>query len=224
MKQAHGPEHEARLQAFLTSDGDCAPPDEWLSCEQCRESLAALGAVAARLEQEREAEEALREEAQALEEAPNEDLVEAVLRPRLDALARRRALGSRTRLLGLAAAAVIMLLAFVFFHEKEQPGGEILLGSKRVECLAPLGGTARYDLFEWRAPLPPGGHFELRIFEDDPEGHGPALLTRSFESNRWVPTESQAQSLPSPLIWELSVFDATGVEVGHGRARAWRSR
>jgi hypothetical protein len=120
-----------------------------------------------------------------------------------------------------ALAAAILFALFLW-----RPWGvptadpEILLGSRGIECLLPLGSVDRFDTFEWKGELPPGGMFLFTLWSEvDGAEAEPLDPPGTIDGHVWTPTDPS--TLPPRVQWRVSARDATGVEVAYGSARSW---
>lgn len=124
--------------------------------------------------------------------------------------------------IGWLVAAALVLLAVIRPWQSTSPlrfDSEVLLHEDGVQLISPLGPVDQFEVFEWNALCPPAGKFELTLEEFAEDG--------GRELGRWSTRETkqiavlEGQALPKRLVWQLRVLDATGVELGRGRGRAW---
>lgn len=141
---------------------------------------------------------------------------------------------SRVSMLPLAAAALLLIALGLWLERSNTPGGLAAPGTQvlgsSVVCLAPTGAVSSYDPFLWSFDLPPGGSYEIAVY-DDKTGE-PLLALKNLRQAKWSRREaSQAlsaasrseagpQTWPEFIRWEIVALDATGNEVGFGRSSA----
>ncbi len=148
--------------------------------------------------------------------------LEALLRGARRPLRRRRAVWAGS--LALAAAA---FLFFSLLRDAESPAGapheqdDILVGSARIRDLAPLGEVERFERFQWRYELSPGGRFELLVWDAAAPEHADPLVRVELERAEWSPGPDLV--LPAAIRWQVRAFGATSLEAAaSGEARSRR--
>lgn len=174
-------------------------------------------------------------DAAALDGAPGEERVLEVVRreaaratgaPDATAAPSSRAAGPTGhpwRWVAAAAAAALLVLAAGQLRHREQPAGPGPVLGTGVRLLAPVGTVDAYSPFEWAAERPPGGWFEVRVY-DETEGATQSPLARSgrLDAPRW-PGPPETTSWPETIRWDVQVFDGTGRVRVSGSAQASRS-
>lgn len=160
-------------------------------------------------------------------------LAEQRVLSQLQALARepRAAAPPRAHVLWLRAAASVaaVVLAWIGWLSWNRLGSDadstnppdFALGPAMAD-LWPAGEVSEYNRFEWRADLPAGGSYELRIW-DPAAPERPLMLQKGLRESRWNPTAAQAAALPARIEWEVRVIGVDRQDLGSARARASRS-
>jgi len=134
--------------------------------------------------------------------------------------------GAWGRLAWLAVAAAALLALLVWGPDGNGGAAEtpLLLGDEDLRLLGPRGEVGALDDFRWEAGLPPGGWFELVVFDDTPAGDAAKVEhVRHLEESSWRAADDRERSFPAAIRWELRVLDATGSVISSGDARARRS-
>jgi hypothetical protein len=225
---AHGPRHEEILRDIAVGDlAESAPAarEALESCSECRERLAELREAAARLDAAAAEERAIRDAAERLPPgaATGESRVGEILRAAAARAATRPedrsgAPARRPRLPRLAAAVMILaglagLVAIVRSTLRDRdptPPGPILVGDE-IEAIAPRGLVESFEIFEWRAELPPLGWCVVHVHRAGAGQEVPPLaVSQEIEDTRWHPGEEVVRGWPREIEWEVHVYDAEG--------------
>jgi hypothetical protein len=227
MSPAHDREHARRLEAALA--GDLAADDPALerilaSCGTCRARLEELRAVRTLLD---DAGREQRETLSAIDwdaAVPGGDQVAPFVRRKLAERGSRRRVAWRA---ALATAAAATVAAFWIVRHMLVPDEiaqrEVMLSADSGGGLLPSGKVQEYRELSWPIPLPPGGRFELRVFDDRPgAARDPIVAEERLTEARWTPSTDLARSLPELIRWEVRVYDATGTLVRTESTRAQR--
>lgn len=203
------------------------------SCTQCADDLQRFDELRQLLDEagasQSETLAQVRRALRAGDPAPGEELVAPFVRAKLGQAAPRR---PRLRLLAplaAAAAAAAVLLGWLMrskFPLADDHGRGVMLGEHSDKGLSPAGEVREYGPFRWPMQRPPGGSFNLRVWdarEDDPRR---ALYIRErIEENEVCIEAADLAKFPDAIGWDVQACDATGQDVGAPRrAYAKRSR
>jgi len=223
----HSHDHDALLQALATGELD---PDgeraraELARCAECRAQAEVLLARVRRLEAAAAEQRRELAAAAALESAPGEDRVDALLASLAEAEPRPR---RRPRMVQLAAAALLLVAAGWWLargarEEPRAPGpGAEYLGTG-LEIVGPSGPGQSFDRFSWSYDPRHEYGFALRIYSANDSGL--PLIEEQTQTPEWSPSPDQSERLPDRIMWEVEALDAFGeVESGPVSASASRS-
>ena len=143
--------------------------------------------------------------ADAIQGAPGEQLVDELLRPRLEGA--RRGPARRWALAGLAATLAVFLLLVVRRDPPASP--DRALGSRGWSLTAPVQGEG-YGRFSWTGPEDHAGWFEVRVYDGGPAG---ALLSQreDLDEREWRPAATLTASWPDRVRWQVLIYDASGL-------------
>jgi hypothetical protein len=156
----------------------------------------------------RERERVLAEVAGAAPDAHEDELVESFA-ARLRAAAPARGADHEApavpRRGWIVAAAAIFVVALALRHlgREREVAEPFELGPGSSEC-RPSGEVERYGRFEWDLELPPGGTYELSVWEASADDGAPLVRVELGEPF-W-----DAVELPRRIHWQVSVLDAAG--------------
>jgi len=204
---AHG-EHLARLEEVLyAGDGDARERFEasgLAACAQCRAALeehaVLAGDLAALSADERaglRAAEALEAEPARAEEAFRAHVLADLGQDPSDHTGRRGLLVAI-----LAAAAVLVVMAFDLFRPSSDEDGDRVLGDPAL-LVHPVGTVDAFAPFRWEVELPANGWFVLHVSGEDLELESPRLYGKE-----WTPPEGPVW--PQKIRWTLEVYRGTG--------------
>jgi hypothetical protein len=125
-----------------------------------------------------------------------------------ETLGRRLALRRRSRWLAYAAAgsaaAALLFFVLVLARRSATPEPGPMLGPIGLQLVAPDQRVQAWETFVWRARLPAGGWYEIRILASD----GRELARETTEENRW--TSASTADWPDEIRWQVRAFDASG--------------
>jgi len=235
---------DALLERLLASGGDPAErpaPDELARDPELEAELAELRDVARRLDAVADDPRAILAAARGAERPSDRaDVAAALDRARHLERARHeepagasRGRGRRIALVATATAAGLVALLFV---TRELGNGsrstvpdarDHELGGASLELLAPVGPVdpgGSFGPFRWRFELPPGGHFEVRVYDRGaPDGASlrPTITSERLTEPEWTPTTTAAW--PDAIRWEVVARDASGAIAASSSAFASRS-
>jgi hypothetical protein len=127
---------------------------------------------------------------------------------------------------GLAAAALLALLALRGVLERRPAQGELWMGPEGVELVRPVGSAADFGTFEWSGTLPPRAEYRVTVLVGSPSasaGHpaGAILLQHRTTSTQWSPTPVELALLSAHITWEVEVY-LDGQLLASGAAAASR--
>lgn len=203
----HDPRHDDWLVSRLAGE----PLGEEVvraleSCSECRASLSDLAAVEAAIERAAAHERAVVARMSRAESTST--------RPPAGPKAQQDSPshGSGGTLKIAAALAVTAILGFLGYGLRDRGGDPTIgppLGAGTIEDPIPRGRVSSFDRFEFRATLPPGGSFRIRVY--DPVTPGQHVLESPLlKEPRWIPSESERRKIPSAFRYEIRVLDASG--------------
>jgi len=231
MSTPHQRQHELLLRAVVSGDLDERDPalDSVLEeCAECREQWEGLAHVRTLLDH------TARDEASSLSEldwsraAPGREVVGAFVRERVaEQEGRRRAPRPWWRRAWVAAAAAGILVSGWIVRwlmpPRAEPGADVMLGDSATDGMTPSGSVDEYTPLSWKLRLPPGGRFELRIW-DGATGRArpPFVELRDVQEPHWIPTSAQTRGWPDAILWEVQSIDATNAFVAARETRANR--
>lgn len=225
----HDPEHERVLTAILSGDlpSDGAEAVRLRSeCDACRRELLELQDLSVDLDAAGVAQRGILAGSRG-RNAAHEAFARSVVQGEIDAAAalprgveRRRRWWWLVALSVAAAAAVLLVMERPPEREAGRAEQSILLG-EGLDCLAPLGAVEELEAFRWSAEgLPPGGHFELRIWGATPEGLEELRVSElDLHGTEWLRPPSMDLGI-GRLRWSVELWDATGL-VDASEAHAW---
>jgi hypothetical protein len=213
----HSEDHERVIQGAIA--GDLEPDDPRLQallheCGACREHYEGLARVRTLLDETAREEREVVAELDWAEPAPGRELVGAFVREQMD----QRALAARPRpwwrSAWVAAAAASILIAGWIVRALTAPRGEertrTSLGEES-ESLQPSGPGSSFERFAWPGlQLPPGGRYELRVWDRAKGPEDGRLVRLDLEEQEWAPAPGESASWPDQIAWEVRVIDATG--------------
>lgn len=212
-------DREAFVQALLTGELSLDHP-------QVQERLRAEPELLTMLDQMREMEAAVAraagEQREVLDAARRSD--DTGLADRVTAGVQQVVLERQRsrRIKWLAAAAVLMaglLLGWFLLIRTPTARGDLYLGSH--PDLDPKGVVEKsYSPFSWKAKLPAGARFEVKIYTVRNDGRGDLLYTSPPENvtSPWrMPADDEA-ALPDQIYWELLVVGDDVPEPQHALA------
>jgi hypothetical protein len=220
----HDPAHEDLLRDLAVGDlRDDSPEAQRLleSCAECRERLAELRRIAARLDEAGDLERRIRAEAEKSAGPPGEaDRVGEILRAAAagarPATRDARAPSPTSRRAAIAAifligAAGLIALALRTFSGNEGEPSDPTMGAGELEATAPKGLVGEFTTFEWQGDLPAQGWFEVRVYRAGaPPGERALAEPGPIEETSWTPGTGATQLWPREIEWEVRVFDAEG--------------
>lgn len=200
--------HEDVLQRLLVGELDAGTPEARAYLSRHPEAAAELEAmrrVEAALERVAHERETVVREAERLEGAPGEALVEQVVHD-----GRRRFASARSVLPRLALLAAAGLVLFLWHPWSIGPPTEVpprgpSMGPE-LRLLAPTGAVDRLEELTWSYSLEPSQVFRVLVYDpDDPL----TVVADSgeLEESRWRPPRAQVESWPNPLRWEVQVLE-----------------
>lgn len=220
----HDPAHEDLLRDLAVGDlADDAPAARRLleSCAECRERLAELRRIAARLDENGDLERRIRAEAERSAGPPGEadrvaEIVRAAAAGARPATRDVRGASPTTRRAAIAAifligAAGLIALALRTFSGNEGEPSDPTMGAGDLVATAPRGQVGEFTTFEWRGELPAQGWFEVRVYRAGaPDGERALAESGPIEETSWTPGTGATQLWPREIEWEVRVFDAEG--------------
>ncbi len=217
MSNPHGPEHEARLEAFLAGAPSERTSDRRRSleaCSQCREELAELEGLVAELSAAGDEERTTLDRAAALQDPAGDARIDELVArvtgvPGAAPVGRalRQEPGQRWPLALLGAAAAVLFVVGLFRTGAAPVAvddGPFLLGAA-TGLLEPAGEVRSFAAtFRW--DLAGDGWFIVNVYD----AAGRRLATRRVETNacRWEPHERA--DWPARIRWEVLAFNGSG--------------
>lgn len=203
----HDPRHEDWLVTRLAGE----PLGEEVvraleSCCECRASLSDLAAVEAAIERAAAHEQAVVARMHRAEATAIQSPAESRVQPHSPSHGR----GGTLKI--AAALAVTAILGFVGYRLRDRGDEPTIgppLGAGAIENPTPRGRVASFFRFEFRATLPPGGSFRIRVY--DPAAAGKHLLESPLlKEPRWIPSQDERRKIPNAFRYEVRVLDASG--------------
>jgi hypothetical protein len=99
----------------------------------------------------------------------------------------------------------------------------VLLGTKHDGGLTPSGVVRDYTPLQWKLPLPPGGRFEVRVWDErSSTSDAPFMMNDRLHAPEWFASPEETRRWPDKILWEVRVYDATDILVGQDRTVAER--
>jgi len=210
MSTTHDEGHELVLASRLAGElAPDAPEVQRLlsACPICRELLAELGEVSARLGESAAEREADLAAAARLAPEPSEPRLEA----RLAELARSAPARPRRWTSWLAAAALLLAGAFLWRALLPAPAAKppIPLGGADAADWEMVGpsGVSTCERFSWRYHRP-ASSFLLLIYDADVEGSRPREI--QCKESDWTPDAATLAGLPRHIRWEVEALGPGG--------------
>jgi len=204
-------EHDPRHDDWLVSRLAGEPLGEEVvraleSCSECRASLSDLAAVEAAIERAAAHEQAvvgrmLRAEATAIR--PKAE-------PQVQPHSPSHGTGATLKI--AAALAVTAILGFLGYGLRDRGGEPTIgprLGASTIEDPTPRGRVSTFEGFEFRATLPPGGSFRIRVYDSATTGKH-VLESPLLKEPRWIPSQDERRQIPKTFRYEVRVLDASG--------------
>lgn len=234
MSEHDGDELLAEVALGLRSEGEPAV-QALLGEAEARERLARLRATLADLDAAGSGAREVLEAAAGLQSASGDERVEAVLRTlarQASAGASRseHSLGRRPWLIGVAAAAAVVLLflglerwGFGGPDARGTPSPQPrLLGSGSIELTAPGASFGADVVFQWQGELGTGERFRVRVFDAaNPLAFEPLMTSPTTTQTRWTP--SDPTSLPDEIRWSVERLGPDGSPRASAEAYSRRS-
>jgi hypothetical protein len=121
----------------------------------------------------------------------------------------------------LAAAGFVVLVAGLWFlrQRADVAVDDVMLGTRGIECVHPIGSVRSFAPFEWRYDAPAGGRNWLRI-EGWSEERGAWVV--AWEGNvpgsPWSPPPGIESGWPDRIRWKITRYDASD---GLDRSAPW---
>lgn len=123
-------------------------------------------------------------------------------------------------LVGVAAAAILLVLFTTGTEDGGGTGDRGTLGGGGIECIAPRGSASTFARFEWRA-ADGAETYDLEIRDL----RGDVILERKgIGTTTWTPTAVEADAMPDEILWRVVARDPTSAVLAFGDAQASRSR
>jgi hypothetical protein len=213
VRAPHDPQHTAQLEGLLSGAADPRAEfarSELAGCAACAEELEALLDAMERLDaladDAREAVAAGRAEGPAPGEARIEEFVRAQMRPAEPA--RSGPAVRRWWPLALAGAAALAVYATWPREAPPPPDPGPVLNAGAIALEHPVGSVGEWLGFRWRAELPAGGWFRVRVRA---QAAGPVLIeSPELHELQWLPAPEVLSRLPRAIHWEVVAFDDSG--------------
>jgi hypothetical protein len=132
---------------------------------------------------------------------------------------RRRRRAPWLVLLAAAAAVLIFFLQRGARAPAVPPAvDDVFVGIAPIDGLAPLGEVERFERFQWRYELSPGGRFELLVWDAAAPDDALPLVQVELERSEWIPGPDVPW--PAAIRWQVRAYGATSLEAAaEGRAR-----
>lgn len=235
----HDDTHEELLTRLLADDvaeGSPAARRQLESCARCREQWTALSGLARRIDELEHEQRGVLIQVARRSHAPGAGEVAARLErlrasaavPRTTDLVTPSSSRPRQRgrpgwrwIAALAAGLALVLAVPYFAARRGSSTDDLLLGSRSIEAVSPLGAGSVFDTFEWRYALPPGGRFELVIAD----AHAREIERKTSAENRWLAAAGETDGWPDQIRWRVIAYDAGGGTIaGSPLFAAQRSR
>jgi len=235
LSRGHNEEHEALLEKVIVGDLPADAPEvlaRTRACADCKIQLAEMLESVAALEREG----AWMRRGASPGPVPAESVPSAGEKralAQLQSLAREQRATAlpKARILWLRAALAMAAVALAWIgwaawsRLGSDPNGtsppDFALGLA-IRDLWPSAEVSEYNRFEWRAELPAGGSYELRIW-DPSAPERPLVHEKGLRESRWIPTPAKAAALPAKIEWEVRAIGIDRQDLGAARARASRS-
>lgn len=172
-------------------------------------------------------EAAARLEAEVLAEATttrgstSPEVVDRMLKARRESRPRAQGVGNRPHSWVATLIAACCVVAGLLWHGQRSEPPEIPMGAS-VQLLQPVGTVTDHADFEWHYPLPPGGYYEVRIW-DHARGTNsePIATSGALAQPQWSPPPEERARWPKRIHWRVDVHDGT-MTVATGSATATR--
>lgn len=125
---------------------------------------------------------------------------------------------SRPLIVGVASAAAGIVAVGWFVHsllpQQPEETRETVLGSETDSGMSPSGAVREYTPLSWKLGLPPGGRFELTVWDDRPDAAPEPLVKPElwYRNERFFPPE-QTRLWPDRIRWRVRVIDASGTQI-----------
>jgi len=226
----HHDTHEDRLLDLVASTEDPSAAfqaSELSACATCGELLEGYAHLSRALERSGRQERKSAQLAEGVRDAPGEELVERVLRPRLENPPEPASPGERPpkvpwlSVLGAVVAAALLVQFFLydpFSTPKESYGAQTSGGDQELEITYPIGEVATWTGFSWEGELPPGSSFYVRVADLD---GGLLSETKALQATTWIPEADQTATWPDHIRWDARIMDASGIQLSRAWGRAW---
>lgn len=219
----HTREHDQLLIEIL---GESPDPQAGLSrsriaaCAQCHELVEDVATLQELLDDAGRYERETIAEALRLPTASARSNGSSPATPAQRTPARGRARRPILRLVAALAAAVLLFLGLqrMLIDPRVRPGDPaddpVRLGAGSLQCDRPIGEVGEYSPFTWKAPLVPGGGFQILIYGNTPGSRRTSeralFESPRLETHEWKAPRDVEATWPDAIVWELRVFSPAG--------------
>ncbi len=201
--------HESRLRELLQqSDPERSfEKSELADCRTCQEEFTAMHQLQAFLNEIGEDERRSIEGSRDKGNSPRDELAIQRLRHEIGPDRPSRTWGARGVGRKVAVAAIIAVLGVILWQRSAPPHPDPgpLLGPE--SSLWPSGTVSAVREFRWDKPLPRGGWFVVKAYENQPGISKPFLESEELRDQTW--RAPSGITWPQEFFWELEVYDGS---------------
>lgn len=131
--------------------------------------------------------------------------------------------GGPRRTFGPIRALTLVALLLCACGPEESPARTPPAASGEISCRTPVGEGADYSEFKWDCELPPGGYFQVAVYDyNGGDLLGPRRRSPRLNEPRWAPRSYDSNRFADEILWRVCAYDQARVLVARGEAIAKR--
>jgi len=125
---------------------------------------------------------------------------------------------------GFVPIRVVILFALLLFGcGAEEPPAPAPGGIGEIVCRTPVGEGADYSEFAWDCELPPGGYFQVAVYDyNGGQPLGPRRRSPQLVEASWKPRSYDSARFADEILWRVNAYDQARKLVARGEAVAKR--